>query len=123
MVPAQERHGESAVRRHGDHRRLGVLVAEERRQGADEDAAGAHADDGHAGREQAAQVLGGIPVRHVGAVDAMRQTVDVGVGQGRAQAPRQVQAGGTQYDDRRTTWHALAHSHASPRRCTRIMEK
>ncbi len=46
VVAAQERYGDGAVLRHGDHWRLVPLLGEEGCEDADEDARGAEADDG-----------------------------------------------------------------------------
>ncbi|HXT20015.1 MAG TPA: hypothetical protein VN923_04615 [Thermoanaerobaculia bacterium] len=55
MVAAEQRHHMRAVRREGQHRRLGVLVAESRREQADEDAGSADAEDRAAVGEQSRQ--------------------------------------------------------------------
>ena len=71
VVAAQQRHGGGAVFRHGDHRRLAVLVPEVGRHGANEDARRAEADDGAAFGEQLAQMGGGLGISHVAARHAV----------------------------------------------------
>ena len=56
VMAAEQRHRDAAVLGDGDDRRLAALVGEQRRDGADQDAGGADADDRRAGGEQRAQV-------------------------------------------------------------------
>ena len=118
-VSAQQRHHRRAVLGQGQDRRLRMLVVEKGRQGPHQDAGGADSHHRPPGGEEAAQVLGGPVESHVCIVGAPGQAMNLGARQRGRQAPSQVEAARCQGDK----CNGLAHVQASPRRCTRIMEK
>jgi hypothetical protein len=111
VMAAEQRHGDAAVFGDGDDRRLGALVGEQRRQAADDDAAGADGDDGLAGSEETAQVLADVVEADGGIRDPGREAVQRGVRQGRHEALRQGKAAWSEDND------------GDHRDGTRIMEK
>ncbi len=111
-MPAEQRHDGRAVLGDRDHRRLGALVGQQGRDGADQDAGGADADDGHARQEQLADMAERVLEGHRRACRS-RPAVH------RA-AHRTGDAGGERLAARR---QAEDRNHGSSVRVTRIMEK
>jgi len=118
-MAAQERHHRAAVLGQRQHRRLRTLVGEQGRQRAHQYPGRADADDRPAGPEQLSQVGRRRFEFDRRAVDPAGQAVHFGAGQGLGQAAREIATTlGQRHEDRYYT-----HDQASPRRCTRIMEK
>ena len=65
-MPAQQRHHGAAVLGHGNHRRLGDLVGQQRGQGADQNARGEDADHRVPGLKQAGGMAGGFVEEVIG---------------------------------------------------------
>ena len=91
-VAAEQGCGGAAVLGDGNDGGLGALVSEQRRQGADKDAGGAHADDGPALGKQAAQIGRHFGEHLVGAVGAPGQTMHAGTGQDGSKAAGQLKS-------------------------------
>ena len=123
-MAAEQRHGGAAVFGDGDHRRLGALVGEAGRQGADDNAGGADAYDGHALGEQAAQVGDGLGEGLVGALGAPGQAVHAGRGKDGGEAARQFQPARAERDQRGAGRHlGLAPHRLAASAPTRTIEK
>ena len=126
-MAAQERHHRAAVLGERHDRRLGALVRDDRRQGAHQHPGGADAEDRPAGLEQRTQVRRGFLEAGVRARGAAGQAVHLGAGQFGCQAARQAEAAPGQHHENRgpscVQGRIGAHVQASPRLCTRIMEK
>ena len=93
-MPAQQWDRGGTVRGDRNHRRLVALVGEIGRQGADQDTAGANADDGCAGGKQAGEVAPGIVEGNVRICDTARQAMHASTGQLGCQPVRQCGAVG-----------------------------
>jgi hypothetical protein len=113
MMAAQQRHGGAAILGDRHNRRLLALVAKNRRQGADQHTRSAEADNGPAGKEQSAQMIGGIRERDSGFTHTRCEAMQLAADGARNAAP-EIEGRGAQDDD---CW--LHHS----RFLTRIMEK
>ena len=122
-VAAQERHDRAAVLGHGDDRRLGALVAEQGGQRTHQHPGGADPYDRPAGLEQLAQVRRGFGKHHLGGLGPAGQAVHLGAAQIGRQAVGQVEPAPGQHHEHRPPGRIQAHLQASPRLCTRIMEK
>ncbi len=99
MMAAEQRHGGTAVLGHRNHRGLAALVLQMRADGADQDAAGAEADDAPAFVEEPGEMglglrIGDIAARHaVGRVDLAAKL--------RLEYPRQGQGRDAENEDDR----------------------
>ncbi len=126
-MAAEQRHRDRAVFGHGDDRRLLAFVAQERRQRADEDTAGAQPDDRCACREQLAQMRRRAREVDVAVERACIGRMNLRAGQQRFEPARQRQGRRTEDDNRDASRQSACagggHRHASPRRCKRIIEK
>ena len=135
-MTAEERHHRACVLRDGDDGGLPALVGERGRQGPDQDARRAHADDVRPRGEQPAQLGADVVELDVGARNTRGIAVNPRTGQARPDPPGRGQSLLRQRDDgdrighltklrvriasrspRRQTFHA------SPRACSRIIEK
>ena len=99
MMPAQERDHRRAVLGHSEDRRLVALVAQQRRQGPDQDAGGAHAHDGDAVAEQALEMRHQLLEADVGGACRTGRGMDARARQRLAQAFGQRLAAGAEGDD------------------------
>jgi hypothetical protein len=117
MAAEQRDHGGAVLGEHDDRRFL-VLVGEQRRDGAHDDARGHDRDDRLAAREQRAELGARVVEGGVARGDAAREPVDQRsresglqpAGECRTRLGQRHEARGTQ-------------RHAMPLRCTRISEK
>ena len=119
-MPAEQRHRASAVVRQSENRRLGGLVAQQRRERPDQDPGRAHADDGDAGAEQRGEMGAETVERLVGAVGAMYEAVDARAVERRGGAARRRHA--ARAEDHHRGGRRL-YRHALPRLCTSTIEK
>ncbi len=118
-VAAQQRHDRAAVLGDGQHRRLAGLVADQRRQRADQDPGGADADDRPPGPEQGLKVRRGVRKDHLRTLDTAAETVQLGARQPLGDALRKGEPGGAEGDE----GGGIVHDQASPLLCSRTMEK
>ncbi len=108
-MAAEQRHRDRAVFGHRHHRRLGVLVAEQRRHGADEDAGGAEPDDRRAGGEERGDRRRGAVEEMIGRDAAAGRRVKARARQQPAQPPRQRQRARPQHQDGGALRQRIAH--------------
>ena len=108
----QDRHGKCAVFGHRDHRRLGSLVAEDRRQRPHQDPRRAHPRDGPSRFEEPAQVPGRVGEEVIRIAHASAQPVHLGVAERAGDAARESAAPGGEGEH----GNPRAHFHATPRR-------
>ena len=123
-MSAQERYDRRAIFRDGDDRWFLALIREQRRQRTDENAAGAQSDDRRAGGEQVAEMIGGLRITNIARDIARLRCVDRGAAKQPLDMPGERQRRRAEDNDRRAARQiGGAHFHASPRRCSRIIEK
>ena len=113
MMAAEQRHHGRAVLGDGQHGWLGALVGQQRRHGADQDAGGADADDGLAGSEAFGDTSGSAGPAQIAGLGT-RQTAGEAFGQAQPRLGQREDGDPFRPD---------AHRQASPRLCTRIIEK
>ena len=98
-MAAQQRHDGAAVLGHRKHRRLGLLVAQQRCQRADQNARRANPDNRRAGREERLKVRDGASVLVVRRHLFLCRGMDRGAGQRVFQALGEGKRAWPQYDD------------------------
>ena len=99
VMAAEQGHGDAAVFGNGDDGWLGPLVAEQRGQGADDDAGGAEGHDRLAIGEEPTEMAGHIVEAHGRIGNARRVAVQRGVGQLGNETLRERETAGAEDDD------------------------
>ena len=98
-MATEQGHGYAAVFGHGDDGWLGPLVAEQRRQGADDDAGGAKGHDRLAIGKAPTEMAGHVVEAHGRIGNARRVAVQRGVGQFGNETLRERETAGAEGDD------------------------
>jgi len=119
-MATQQGHHDRAAFGHGNHRRLALLVGDDRRQSPDQAARGAEPDDRAPFQEEGLKLRREVVEVEIRALDPATLADHQDRGQDRLQTRGQVRRAGSQHDE---GGRQGAHVQASPRRWMRIMEK